>query len=123
MQEKPILVQMNNGKWELFAHKVRFADKNGEQEVYTSNIAWYEDFANIHDDFEIIEVTNVEYTLEQLERLEEIKEMDLVDTVVNEYVVDGITGKGLEMLVLEKENKELKQLLADLAELVLFGGV
>lgn len=123
MQEKPILVEKVNGKWRLYTHRIRFADKGNEQEVYTSNIAWYEDFANIHDDFEIIEVTNVEYTLEQLERLEEIKEMDLVDTVVNEYVVDGITGKGLEMLVLEKENKELKQLLADLAELVLFGGV
>jgi len=123
MQEKPILVEKVNGKWRLYTHRIRFADKGNEQEVYTSDVAWYEDFANIHDDFEIIEVTNVEYTLEQLERLEEIKEMDLVDTVVNEYVVDGITGKGLEMLVLEKENKELKQLLADLAELVLFGGV
>ncbi|NLL89370.1 MAG: hypothetical protein GX228_10735, partial [Firmicutes bacterium] len=99
MQEKPILVEKVNGKWRLYTHRIRFADKGNEQEVYTSDVAWYEDFANIHDDFEIIEVTNVEYTLEQLERLEEIKEMDLVDTVVNEYVVDGITGKGLEMLV------------------------
>ena len=48
--------------------------------------------------------------------------MDIADTVASEYVMEGIIGDGLEILELKRENKELKQLLADLTEVVLLGG-
>ncbi len=107
---------------ELVTHRVKFVDKNGEQEVYTSDVAWYEQFATMHSDFSLLEVTEMTYTTEQLERLEDVKNLDLADTVLNDYVLEGIVGEGLEILALKKENEELKQLLADLTEVVLLGG-
>lgn len=123
MQKKPILLEKVNGKWKLHTHKVRFLNKNDEQESYTSNIGWYEKFATLHDDFEILDVILMQYTEKQLGRLAEIETMDIADTVASEYVMEGIIGDGLEILELKRENKELKQLLADLTEVVLLGGV
>lgn len=123
MQEKPILVKKKDKEYlELVTHRVKFVDKNGEQEVYTSDVAWYEKFATMHSDFDLLEVTEMTYTAEQLSRLEEVKNLDIADTVLNDYVMEGVIGKGLEILALKKENEELKQLLADLTEVVLLGG-
>lgn len=122
MQENPILVERVNGKWELYTHRIRFVDKGNDQEVYTSDVAWYEKFATLHDDFEILDVILMQYTEKQLGRLAEIETMDIADTVASEYVMEGIIGDGLEILELKRENKELKQLLADLTEVVLLGG-
>ena len=123
MQKKPILVERVNGKWELYTHRIRFVDKGNDQEVYTSDVAWYENFSTLHEGFELTEVVPMQYTEKQLERLSQIKTMDIADTVASEYVMEGIIGDGLEILELKRENKELKQLLADLTEVVLLGGV
>ena len=122
MQKKPILLEKVNGKWELYTHRIRFVDKGNDQEVYTSDVAWYENFSTLHEGFELTEVVPMQYTEKQLERLSEIETMDIADTVASEYVMEGIIGDGLEILELKRENKELKQLLADLTEVVLLGG-
>ena len=49
--------------------------------------------------------------------------MNIADTVASEYVIDGTIGDGLEIMELKRENEELRQLLADLTEVVLLGGV
>lgn len=123
MQENPILVHKDNGKWEMVSHKVKYAEHGITNESYTSNPDWYEKFAQIHDYFQLIEVVEMTYTDEQIERLHEVEEMtNLSDNVINNYVINGIIGEGLEIFALRKENNELKQLLADLAEVVLLGG-
>ncbi len=122
MQENPILVERVNGKWELYTHRIRFVDKGNDQEVYTSDVAWYENFSTLHEGFELTEVVPMQYTEKQLGRLAEIETMDIADTVASEYVMEGIIGDGLEILELKRENKELKQLLADLTEVLLLGG-
>ncbi|HSH35332.1 hypothetical protein [Schnuerera sp.] len=123
MQENLILVQKQANEWQLFTHKVRFIDNGVESEVYTSDVAWYNKFAEIHDNFSLVEVTEVTYTAEQLSRLEEIKNLNISDSVANDYVIEDIAGEGLELLALKKENNELRQLLADLTEEVLMGGM
>jgi len=108
MQENPILVQKKGNKWELSTHKVTFIDQNTENnEVYTSDIDWYEKFAEMHSNFSLVEVSEVVYTAEQLERLEEVKEMNLADTIINNYVIYGVAGEGLETLTLQKDNRQL----------------
>jgi hypothetical protein len=122
MQENPILVERQANEWRLFTHKIRFIDNGFESEIYTSDVDWYNKFAEMHSNFSVAEVIEVTYATEQLGRLEEVKNMNLADTIINEYVINGITGEGLEVLALKKENEELKQVLADLTETVLLGG-
>jgi len=123
MQENPILIyKQDNDEWGLFTHKVKYVENGIEQEVCTSDPSWYQSFEQMHDNFSIANITEIVYTPEQLARLEEIKSMPIADTVANDYVIEGIHGDGLEMFALQKENHELKELLADLAELVLLGG-
>lgn len=107
MQENPILVQKKGKEWELFTHKVTFIDQNTENEVYTSDIGWYEKFAEIHSRFSLLKVTEVTYTQDQLDRLEEVKELNLADRTISDYVINGIAGEGLEILTLQKDNKQL----------------
>lgn len=123
MQENPILVERVNGKWELYTHRIRFVDKGNDQEAYTSDVAWYENFSTLHEGFELTEVAPMQYTEKQLERLSQIKTMNIADTVASEYVINGTIGDGLEIMELKRENEELRQLLADLTEVVLLGGV
>lgn len=123
MQEKPILVEWKNKKWNLITHKVKFIDNSTENETYTSDVDWYEKFNEMHSGFRLKEVTEVSYSQEQLERFEEVKNMVLADSVASDYIIDGITGRGLEMIALRKENKDLRQTLADLTEVVLLGGM
>jgi dihydrofolate reductase len=83
---------------------------------------WWLDFEQKWDDMEIVRFEHIEYTEEQLTRFEEVKAMVLSQNTLNDYVMEGVAGAGLEILVLKKENEELKQLLADLTEVVLLGG-
>ncbi len=98
--------------------------KDGEelqQDIGVEGETWWQEFAEKWN-VEIIEINNKEYSTEQLARFEEIKDMKINETVLQAYVEDGVTGEGLEVVALKKENEELKQLLADLAETILLGG-
>ncbi len=98
--------------------------RNGEeiqQDIGVEGEAWWQDFAEKWA-IEVIEIRDKEYTPEQFARFEEIKDMQINETVLQAYVEDGITGEGLEVVALKKENEELKQLLADLIETILLGG-
>ena len=124
MQENPILVcKKQDNEWGLFTHKVEYVENGIEQSAYTNDPSWYQAFEQMHENFSVTNITEIVYTLEQLARLEEIKSMPIADTAANDYVMERIHGDGLEMFALQKENSELKGLLADLAELVLLGGV
>ena len=53
----------------------------------------------------------------------EIKNLDLADSLANDYVMNSVVCDGLELLIAKKENENLKKMLADLAEIVLMGGM
>ena len=115
------MMEKVNGEWKPFTHKVIFVDKNGEQEVYTSDVAWYNRFAMVHDDFEILDIEEVEYSYGQMQRLEEIKYItNISDTVANDYILDGTFGDGLKEL---EGKKRLEQAIADLDYLSIMAGV
>lgn len=98
---------MKGQAWNLFTHKVKYIDNGVESESHTSDVKWYEKFAEMHSNFKILEVVEVGYTTEQLERLEEVKAMKLADTIINNYIIDGVAGEGLEIIALQKNNAEL----------------
>ena len=79
MQENPILVERVNGKWELYTHRIRFVDKGNDQEVYTSDVAWYENFSTLHEGFELTEVVPMQYT-EKHWKTGRNETMDIADT-------------------------------------------
>ena len=111
--------------WKLAEHTVRYT-QNGEeieQVISEEGKEWWLDFADKWADMEIIEFTNLHYTDEQLARLEEIKIMELSDNVLDEYVINGVAGESMGTFALQKENENLRALLADLAEVVLLGGI
>lgn len=107
---------------ELSQTKVRFIENGVEQEKFVGpeGKQWWLNFAEKWNTN--VKFTDATYTPEQLARFEEVKETDLSENVLQDYTENGVVGKGLEMLVLKKENEELKQLLADLSEVVLLGG-
>lgn len=84
---------------------------------------WWLEFEKKWGDMEIIGFEDIQYTEEQLTRLEEVRDINNVsEHILNDYVMEGIIGEGLEVLALKKENEELKQVLADLTETMLLGG-
>jgi len=100
--------------------------RNGEtieQYVTSEGKEWWLDFAEKWEDMTIVEFVDVVYTSEQLARFEEVVNTNISEAVLNDYVMDGIVGEGLEVVMLKKENEELKQTLADLIETVLMGGL
>ena len=118
------MLYKDNEGLKLSAKKVRYI-QNGEeieQFVGSEGTQWWIDFANKWEHTNIIEFVDVVYTAEQLARYEEVKAMDINESVLQEYVENGMAGQGLEVLALKKENEELRQLLADLTETVLLGG-
>lgn len=93
-----------------------------EQYVGEEGKEWWLEFARKWS-IEIVEFLDVVYSEEQLARFEEVKGLDVNEVALQRYVEDRIIGDGLEILKLQKENKELRQLLADLTETVLLGGI
>ena len=119
------MIYKQNNELKLATSKVVYT-KNGEQYeqvVGEEGQQWWLDFAEKWEHTDIVEFTDVTYTDEQLARFEEIKDLDVSDGIASEYVMEGIIGEGLEMLALQKKNAELELLLADLAEVVLLGGM
>ena len=110
---------------ELATLKVRYTDNGEEFERYVGEEGqeWWIDFDDKWDHLKIIEFIEVEPTDEQLRRFEEVKDIDANLFTLNDYIENGVLGEGLELLRMRKENKELQQLLADLTEIVLMGGI
>lgn len=112
-----------NGVLKLVSEKVLFTRGGIEQEQsVVEGRDWWLNFEKQWDDMAITGFEDIAYTNEQLLRFEEVKSLTVCENVLGDYVMDGVIGGGLEMLALEKENKELRQLLADLTEAVLLGG-
>ena len=95
--------------------KVKYTQRGEEIEQFVGveGQQWWNDFAEKWEHTSIIGFEDAEYTAEQLRRFEEIKGLDLADNIATEYVVDGFVNKGLEILVLQKENENLKQILGN----------
>ena len=119
-----MLIKTMDG-YKLAEHTVIYKKNNKtiEQAVGEEGKEWWLDFAEKWSDTEIIEFTDLHYTDEQLARLDEIKIMELSDNVLDEYVINGVAGESMGTFVLQKENENLRALLADLTEVVLLGGI
>lgn len=108
--------------------KVRFMQNGKEKEKFVGNEGeqWWIDFADKWERTEIIEFINVSYTGEQLERFKKVKDIIADEDELRQYIETGninSNNEKLKVLFLEKENEDLKQTLADLAETVLMGGM
>lgn len=94
----------------LCTKKVVYTQRGQEMEslINTEGIEWWEDFANKWDHTTITEFEDVEYTKEQLDRFEETKDLNVNQSILQDYIISGTIGEGLEILELNKENQQLK---------------
>lgn len=109
---------------ELSKLKVKYSrdGEEFEQSVGEEGKQWWLDFEQKWEHTEVIEFTDIAYTDKELTRFEEVKGLDVSEDIILEYIESGTMGEGLEALKHKKENEELKQLLADLTEIILMGG-
>lgn len=126
-----ILLYYKDKKWNICTEKVKYIQNGKEIEQYVGSEGhdWWVDFADQWEHTEIIEFIPIEPTDEQLARFEEISQLNIPDgfsDILSDYVKDGAFPDSIShpliALQLKKENEELKQLLADLTEVVLLGG-
>ena len=106
--------------WELAEHTVIYT-QNGEQKeqvVGEEGKQWWLDFAEKWEHTEIVEFTELHYTEEQFNRLEKINGMVADSEELENYVLNGVVGVSEPLRVMR-----LEEMLADLTEEVLFGGV
>ena len=107
--------------WKLAEHTVRYIQKGEEieQVVGEEGKEWWLDFAEKWEHTQIIEFTDLHYTSEQLTRLEEIQGIgEGYMEACSDYVLNGKIPD-----VEPFEGRKIKQLLADLTEVVLMGGM
>jgi hypothetical protein len=107
--------------WKLAEHTVRYIQKGEEieQVVGEEGKEWLLDFAEKWEHTQIIEFTDLHYTSEQLTRLEEIQGIgEGYMEACSDYVLNGNIPD-----VEPFEGRKIKQLLADLTEVVLMGGM
>ena len=118
------MIIKKNNELKLAEKKVKYIQRGIEIEqiVGEEGIQWWNDFAEKWEHTSIIGFEDVQHTEQQVKRFEEVKNMKASESILQDYVVEGIIGEGLEILALKKENEELKQLMADLTETVLLGG-
>lgn len=117
------MLYRESGELKLAEEKVLFTRSGVEHEqAVVEGRDWWLSFEEQWDDMVIIGFEDITYTPEQVERFEEVKNLDINESILNDYVIDGVVGEGLKMLEFEKENGRLKQLLADLTEIVLMRG-
>ena len=115
-----MLIKTLNG-WRLAEHTVRYIQKSEEieQVVGEEGKEWWLDFAEKWEHTQIIEFTDLHYTSEQLTRLEEIQGIgEGYMEACSDYVLNGNIPD-----VEPFEGRKIKQLLADLTEVVLIGGM
>jgi len=112
-------------EFELQTLSVRYT-KDGqefEKEVGEEGRAWWVAIEQKWENITYVEFFETIYTESQLVRFNEIKSVKGNENTINEYVMHGKIGDALETMVLKKQNEELRQLLADLIEVMLMGGV
>lgn len=105
----------------LSEEKVVF-EKNGKQEeniVGNEGKNWWLELEEKHDNINIIEFTSITHEKEVLDRFEEIKNENLDFGLAEKYVIDGEITEKLFNLKLKKQ----EQLIADLTETILLGGM
>ena len=119
------MVYKQNNELKLATTKVKYVqnEENMEQVVCEEGNQWWEDFAEKWEHTEIVGFEDIVYSQDVLDRFEEIKNLDLADSLANDYVMNSVVCDGLELLIAKKENENLKKMLADLAEIVLMGGM
>lgn len=114
------MLYWKDGQLNLCPHKVNYTQHGEQQEAYTDNKAWWENFAQQWDHTTIESFENVNYTAEQLQRYEEIKSMPEGHAAVcGKYVEDGSFPEGshpLENLQLKKENDHLRSVIDAMLE-------
>lgn len=117
------MLSLINGKIELCEKNVTYTH-NGENltQPVVEGEEWWTNFATkwgIND----LSFSDIIYDQKEIDRFNEIREMSHVDiSVLWEYVKEGTYGNGLELLKVEKINHETREIMADIAEIVLFGG-
>lgn len=120
-----MVLYKHDDQWVLSNKKVKYIQHGEEREQFVGEegVQWWNEFEKKWDHTEIVGFEDVEHTEERLARLEDIKGVNAPDNIIEDYVMNGIIGEGLEVLSIKKENEELRQLLADLTKVVLLGGV
>ena len=115
------MLYRDNDGLKLASTEVKYTQHGVErtQPIVGEGTEWWIQFAKDWSHTQIISFDEIIYTEEQLERFEEIKESLLSEHILNDYVIDDLIGNGLEYLNMRKENERLKNLLADLTEIVL----
>ena len=101
------MIYRENNEWKLCPKKVKYQRDDEEiVEEYTNTPIWYTNFAKMWDDFEIIEIVNVEYIQEQIERLEKVKHMsEGYKEAVVQYVKTGEFPEGMDLANLLRTGK------------------
>lgn len=111
MEEKKELYQNNNGKWCLYPYLITCTDKGIQEEKYTDDIAHFEAFEELYDNFVINEVTAIDYSAEQLSRLNEIQGFKYKDfDEIYDYVMHGtikIDSKIFSSKILDRNRADI----------------
>lgn len=85
------MITYENGKWQLATHIVKFTHNGEYREVYTIDVQYWRDFAEMwKDTFTLHEIVDFTPTNEQKMRYENVKNMpeDFGD-IYSQYVADG----------------------------------
>ncbi len=92
------MIYRNKGEWKLCPKKVVIS-QNGEFIVeYTNKPEWYANFAEKWEGFEVIEITDAEYSQEKINRLEKVKHMsEGHGAAVKKYVETGEFPEGYDL--------------------------
>jgi hypothetical protein len=122
----PLLIKTREG-WDLAENSVIYLENEVQKEkvVGEEGKEWWAEYAEKWDNISIIEFTELHYEAEQLSRLQEIQKIKTHHEACEDYVLSGTLPdiEPFKVLKLQKENTELRELLADLTETVLFGGI
>ena len=116
---------INNGDGLKLASKKVTFEKDGVVEtkyIGKEGEKWWTDLETKHDNINIQKIEEANYSEDVINRFNEVKDLDIDEGKINEYVQKNQSIKGLENIILKKENEKLKEKVADLAEIVLIGG-
>ena len=90
MQEDRELYQRENGEWALYTNLITCTTRGVQEQKYADDVAFYEAFEELHNDFTINEVQALSYSDEQIARLGEVQGLKYKDfDEIYDYVIDG----------------------------------
>ena len=106
------MIYRDNSEWKLCPKKVIF-EQNGEQkEEYTNKPEWYQNFAKKWEGFEVLEITDAEFSQEEIARLEKIKNMSEGHSeAVRKYVETGEFPEGMDLAELLRTGEITKDVI------------